>query len=48
MADDHDHDHDHDHEHEHEEAHECGMCGATFDTDEELKIHAKEEHDMGA
>lgn len=27
--------------------HECGKCGQTFDTEEELQIHAREEHDMG-
>lgn len=27
-----------------QETYECG-CGATFDTEEELKQHAREEHD---
>lgn len=39
MATDHGDD-DHDHEHE------CGQCGGTFDTEDELLTHAKEEHDM--
>ena len=25
--------------------HECGVCGETFDSEEELKEHAREEHD---
>ena len=25
--------------------HECGMCGQTFDSEEELVQHAEEEHD---
>lgn len=29
-----------------EQSHECGKCGQTFDTEEDLKIHAKEDHDM--
>ena len=32
--------HDHDHEHE------CGKCGQTFDTEDELQIHARDEHDI--
>lgn len=44
MADEHDHEHDHDHEHE--EEHKCGKCGATFDTEDQFKTHAKEEHGM--
>jgi len=31
----------------HDHEHECGKCGATFDTEEELQEHAREEHDMG-
>lgn len=42
MAHDHDDDHDHDHDHDHT----CGKCGGTFDTEEDLKVHAREEHDM--
>ena len=37
--------HEHDHG-DHDEAHECGKCGQTFETEEELKIHAREAHDM--
>lgn len=37
---------DHDHDNGDEGAHECGKCGQTFDTEEELTIHASEEHDM--
>lgn len=33
--------------HDHEGEHECGACGQTFETEEDLKIHGKEEHDMG-
>ena len=40
------HDHDQDHDHDHDGEHECGKCGQTFDTEEELKIHAKETHDI--
>lgn len=40
------HDHDHDHDHDHADAPECGKCGQSFDTEENLKIHAREEHDM--
>lgn len=29
-----------------EDEHECGKCGQAFDTEEELKIHARDEHDM--
>lgn len=35
------HDHD-DHEHEHE----CGKCGQTFETEADMKAHARDEHDM--
>lgn len=35
------HDHDQD-----DDAHECGKCGQTFDTEEDLKNHAREEHDV--
>jgi len=28
-----------------EHEHECG-CGETFETEEEMKEHAREEHDM--
>lgn len=31
----------------HDHGHECGKCGQTFDTEEELQIHAREEHDVG-
>lgn len=34
------------HDHEDESEHECGKCGQIFETDVELKSHAKEEHDM--
>lgn len=34
------------HDHDHDEAHECGKCGQTFDTEDDLKSHAREEHDM--
>lgn len=37
----------HDHDHDHDEEFECGKCGATFDTEEELQTHASEEHGMG-
>lgn len=33
--------------HSHENAHECEMCGQTFDTEEELQNHAREKHDVG-
>lgn len=33
--------HDHD-----DDSHECGKCGQSFDTEEELHDHAREEHDM--
>lgn len=36
----------HDHDHDHETDHECGMCGQTFDTEEDLKLHAEEAHDV--
>jgi len=26
--------------------HECGKCGQTFETEEDLHDHAREEHDM--
>ena len=29
----------------HDHEHECG-CGETFETEEELKAHAREVHDM--
>lgn len=32
--------------HDHDDGHECGQCGQTFDTEEELKIHANDAHDM--
>lgn len=32
--------------HEDKDEHECGKCGQTFDTEEELTTHAREEHDM--
>lgn len=32
--------------HGHDEEHECGLCGQTFDTEEELQIHAEKEHEM--
>lgn len=25
--------------------HECGLCGQSFDTEEDLQEHAKEEHE---
>lgn len=34
------------HDHDAEGAHECGKCGQTFDTEEDLEEHAREEHDM--
>jgi len=34
--------HDHDDEHDHE----CGKCGQTFETEADMKEHAREEHDM--
>lgn len=27
-----------------QDQYECGMCGATFDTEEELREHNQEEH----
>lgn len=35
MASDHD-----------DDEHACGKCGGTFDTEEELLDHARDEHDM--
>lgn len=32
------------HDHDHDEVHECD-CGASFESEEELKRHAREEHD---
>lgn len=37
----------HNHDHDREDEHECGKCGQTFDTEEDLQTHAREEHDMG-
>ena len=34
--------------HEHDHEHKCDKCGQTFETEEELTIHAREEHDMNA
>ncbi|MFB6137932.1 MAG: C2H2-type zinc finger protein [Halobacteriaceae archaeon] len=32
--------------HDHDDAHECGKCGQTFDTESDLKDHARDAHDM--
>jgi hypothetical protein len=34
------------HDHDHDDAHECGKCGQTFETEDQLQEHAKEEHGM--
>lgn len=34
------------HDHDHASGHECGKCGQTFSTEEELKTHALEAHDV--
>jgi 5-methylcytosine-specific restriction endonuclease McrA len=33
---------------DHDHGHECGKCGQTFDSEDDLKIHAREEHGMDA
>lgn len=32
--------------HEHDDEHECGKCGQTFQTEEDLETHAKDAHDV--
>lgn len=32
--------------HDHDESHECGLCGQAFDTEDDLKAHAAEAHDI--
>lgn len=38
--------HDHDHDHAHDEEPECGKCGQTFESEADLKEHAREDHDL--
>ena len=32
---------------DHDDDHECGRCGLTFDTEDQLKRHAQQTHDTG-
>lgn len=32
------------HDHSQDDEHTCGKCGQTFEAEEELKIHAQQEH----
>lgn len=32
--------------HEHDDTYECGKCGQTFETERDMKDHAKDEHDV--